>query len=529
VKLTPTASADPGDTAITELEGFAAVAKSVKRGRIDFICSHCNKRLAAQLASAGKTVTCPSCRTTLKVPAMEDGASPPPPADGASVFDDEPKLTSAPAAAAPVRGARVLRAEDMAPVDLSGGAKRATAAPVVAGRNGNGNGNGGDKPKRSRVATIGLFVGGVIVTAAISLAAIHFLTADPSGDGGDGGVDQPGHVENDPIADPVSDPDPGTGTGVEITGDRPGPGGEDLPPADTGGADVELVAAYRDLFANAGYLPAMLGREYVKVTVSIAPTGKGVAFNTYGKAVTLTIGETAHEALGALSGCSVFPLTGERMPAGISAGQTRKVMFLFDLPEGAIGDEPVTLKIDRVGEVAFRMPPAKDAPDATALVGEYVEAFPRNLKPMARSPILSAIEGYPNHAMTLRESADGLQLKMAGIGVVGTLTPDGTGYAATLQQRDRTLEATARVADGGKRIVLLFGDDATSRLTFVRAGDVQMMLLLPLLNDNDREPWALGKPKPIETTPTETQPQPGQPQPYRPPTGGHRPTTIFDF
>ena len=521
VTLTPTASVDP---ALTELEGYAAVAKSVKRGRIDFICSNCNKRLAAQLGAAGKTVTCPNCRSSLQVPAMEDGSPPPPPAEGGSVFDDELKLTSGPAVAAPVRGARVLRSEDLTPVDLS-----APAKPAPAATSGNGRTNG--KPataKKSRFTTVIMFAAGLVLTAAISLIAIHFITMN------DGPADT-GGGEAGLVGDPVGD------SGVDVTGrgdpgpdvrfvdDPPRPDGGESQPAATGRADVAVVTAYRDIFANAGYLAAQPGRGYVKVTVKIKPIDRSVAFNTYGKDVTLTVGEKTYEALGALSGCSVFPLTGERVPAGISSGQTRSVMFLFDLPVDAVADESLTLRIERVGEVSFRMPPPAAAPEAAAMAGEYVEAFPRSLKPLAKSPILAAIEGYPNHTLILRESAEGLSLRLPGAGLRGSLTPQGDLFATTLTLGERTLDTAVRVADGGRRVVVFFGENGESQLTFHRAGEEQALLLLPLLNDNDREPWALGTPRPIEAKPAEPVTPPGQVQPYRPTGTSGRPTTIFDF
>ena len=262
------------------------------------------------------------------------------------------------------------------------------------------------------------------------------------------------------------------------------------------------------------------------MTVRITPTDRGVAFNTYGADVTLTVGEDVFLSLGALSGCSVFPLTGERMPAGIASGQNRNVMFLFDLPEG-LPPEAV-LRIERVGETSVTLPAAAAVPETDVIAGEYAEAFPRGLKPLAQNPILAAIEGYTAHTLVLRESDGQLWMKLPGAGLAGGLTREGNVFRVDLSQGERKLAATVRVADGGRQVVVFFDEAFQSQLTFVRAGDTQAMMVLPLLNDNDREPWALGTPRPIEKPPADVKP-PTTTQPYRPPGRSGGPTSIFDF
>ena len=518
VALSPAAPAEPPDSALTELEGYAAVAKSVRRGRIDFICGQCNKRLAAQLDSAGKTVTCPNCRSSLQVPELEDGAaatSAAAPTGDGSVFDDDLRLTTGPAMAAPAQTVPAPQAADLL-----------VASPAGSVRPANGNGKNPKTARKRSLSTILAVVGGIILAAAIALAATHFLTEDVGPTGGDeiGEIDQPFPADVVTVDDPGESDQPGPD--VAFVEDDP----VDTSASDAPGgprAAVSVVAAFRDVFANAGYLAARPGREYVKIAVKIRPADRSIAFNTYGPDVTLSIGGEAHEALGALSGCSVFPLTGVRMPAGIASGQTRSVMFLFDLPAHVdTDDQSAVLRIERVGETPVSLPPCGETPDAPALVGEYVEAFPRCLEALGEGPILTAIEGYPNHSLIVLAGADGLTLQLPGVGVVGTVAENGDGFAATLRQGARQMDVTVRAAEGGKRVVLFFGEDGTSQLTFVRAGEAPELLLLPLVNDNDREPWALGTPRPIKK-PTETQ-TPTGPKPYRP-TGRGGPTSIFDF
>ena len=203
VALSPAAPAEPPDSALTELEGYAAVAKSVRRGRIDFICGQCNKRLAAQLDSAGKTVTCPNCRSSLQVPELEDGAaatSAAAPTGDGSVFDDDLRLTTGPAMAAPAQTVPAPQAADLL-----------VASPAGSVRPANGNGKNPKTARKRSLSTILAVVGGIILAAAIALAATHFLTEDVGPTGGDeiGEIDQPFPADVVTVDDPGESDQPG--------------------------------------------------------------------------------------------------------------------------------------------------------------------------------------------------------------------------------------------------------------------------------------------------------------------------------
>jgi len=474
-----------GAKALREVEGYAAVARSVRHKRIDFLCTGCRKRLGAPLENAGRSVACPHCGTTLVVPQLDSGPDP---------------------SARPSRKAR--RA-----------ASRAKAASAAAARRSNGaRAAAAGEPTTPAlsvrtVATVAAVVVGVGLVIGAALLIMNVL--DGSDSGGAGRVAD--------VIDPDGSAQPGQSSPATEPADagaaEPGPAVEAAGPV-----ACEVVQVRRDVFANAGYLAAPLASVYVKVTVRIDPDQRTVAFNTYGDAVVLSIGGQDYEALGALSGCSVFPLTGVRVPASVGAGQPREVRFLFEVPRSVVdvGATPASVAIERVGSVGVTIPAPDETPTPTALAGEYVESLPRNLRDGSTSELSELIRTHNRHHLSIRAGADDVRAALPDVGLAGRCESSDGHYAIHLVRGPAKADMALRVAPN-KRLVLYVTPEPFGQLAFAPAGMADALMMLPLYNDNTDEPWAVGKPKRV------TPPKPKEaPQPWRPPRR-RGPDTIFDF
>ena len=425
-------------------------------------------------------------------------------------------------------------------------AQAAQALSASAGRPAAANGHGEaesemfdlpaeDEPTPSKRTSSGPSVGvimtAVFVAAVVIGVAVFFLSSG-DGNGPEGeGDGRPVAAGNGHGAEPAGKAPTGSADGPAVRPTR------DVAKAATGaasapGSPVGVLAVRRDVFASAGFLPARLGREYLKVTVSIDADDDSLVFNTYGSDVTLRVGPESYEALGAATGRWAFPLQGARMSASVPAGQNRSVTFLFDLPQTAVNEEVVeaTLSINRVGEATVKVPPTLPTPDNARLAGEYVESRPRSLKPVMAGPLSEAIQRQANHRLILRAVGDQLSVELPSLGIAAKADRDGDLQRFRASYGDQPTELTLRVAQGGGWVILYLRDEPFSQLSFVSADrPVDQTASVPLMCGPDEpEPWVAGKPKPVKLSP-------GQVKTFKPTKSAQPPPsrragkTIFDF
>ena len=513
-----------------EAEGFAAVARSQRRGRVEFACPKCGKRMGAPLKFAGERVACLSSKTPIAVPKLQQRPHPPPaPPPAPEAKSTHRKPPPPPGLGKTTQAAQAAQA-------LSESADR----PAPANGRGETESEMFDLPvedesapaKKSSGPSVGVIMTAIFAAAVILGVVVFFLSSG----GGDG---QEGQAGRRPVA--VT----GNGDGAEPAGQAPA-GPTDRPtgrPADgateaaaggatTPGSPVGVLAVRRDVFASAGFLPARLGREYLKVTVSVEAGEDSLAFNTYGPDVTLTVGSETYESLGAATGRWAFPLHGARMSAGIPAGQNRSVAFLFDLPQTdvQVAVMEATLTINRVGEATVKVPPTLPVPDNARLAGEYVEARPRSLKPAMAGPLAEAIQRTANHRLILRTAGDQLSVELPSLGIAAKADRDGDLQRFQATYGDQAANLTLRVAQGGGWLILYLRDEPFSQLSFVSADrPVDQTASVPLTSGPDEaEPWVAGKPKPVKLSPGQVKTfeptKPTQPPPRR-----RSGKTIFDF
>jgi len=530
----PAGDRQPSDDrteAFAELDGFAAVARSVRAGRIEFICRKCGKRMAAPLQRAGQRVACIRCGVRVTVPRLDAeqprdekargkktrGKKAPAkkPTGGAAsedIFDGDLELTDASVDPWPVApgSAKPQQPESERPPpsfpaddQLAQAADAATAARRRAKTGGS----------RSSLKWALCGVGG----AAVIAAGVILYVLNDTGDGGaflpeTPSTESPAGAEN--LADADAD--------IDIDVEPLPPVIPDDPP-DVGKPEISVAAVARDVLASAGYLVAPLGQEYWKVTAQVAGGGKTIVFRSFGPDVTLAVGGKTYEAMGAI-GQSVFPLTGLRADVHVAGDETRTLTFLFQLPTSARSSTTgARLSVVNVGQADLAVPPPPPAVSAETLVGDYVELRPRNLKALMSDPVASAIQRQATHTLVIRREGDGLVIELPAAKVTGTPGDVVETMVVRLHRGEHSMGATLRVVDGGRRLILYLSRQPFGQLTFARAGAPVSPpdAAIQLQADAGTEPGTLAKP--IHTPGDSDSPT----KPDRTdPTGGGK--TIFD-
>ena len=527
----PAGDGQPSDDrteAFAELDGFAAVARSVRSGRIEFICRKCGKRMAAPLQRAGQRVACIRCGVRVTVPRL-DGEQPrgkkapaeKPTGDAASddIFDGDLELTDASVDPWPVAAgsAKPQQPQPQPPppsLPADDQLAQAAAATTAARRRAKTGGSHTSLKWALRGAA-----GAAVIAAGVILWVLNdtgdedaFLPETPS-------TESTAAAEDLADADAEADAD-------EIDVESLPPVAPDEPP-DVGKPEISVAAVGRDVLASAGYLAAPLGQEYWKVTAQVAGGGKGLVFRSFGPDVTLAVGGKTYEAMGAI-GQSVFPVTGLRADVHVASDEKRTLTFLFQLPTLARSSTTgARLTVANVGQADLTVPPPPPAVSAETLVGEYVELPPRNLKALMSDPVASAIQRRSRHTLVVRKEGDGLVVDLPAAKVTGTPGDVVETMVVRLHRGEHSLGATLRVVDGGRRLILYLSPQPFGQLTFARAGapvsppDAASQLQA----DAGTEPGTLVKPTHTPGATTGDSDTPTKPARPDPPDGGK---TIFD-
>ena len=455
----PETDVGEGDV-LTDVGGFAAVARSSQIGRIKFACHHCGKRLAAPIELAGKPAQCLGCGRPIEVPHIdvdqtlrlegeESHESP-----GALLDDDGPDVTPVTIESdldVAVREPTGLAAAALPEAPVEPQPAPASQEPLV------------EVPTAGPVTPAKKPAPGwamwAIIGAAL-LATVIFVLAmaiDWSGDSAEGPDDGPGETD---IRDRPDEPS-GASTGRSNNGS----GTVAIMP-------VMVRSVTPSAFAGGGYRPAPRGKEYWRVLARVLGGSGGVAFDSFGPAVTLTIGEDQYEAMGVVTGRSVFPLTGHQMRITIQAGQEGYVTFLFEMPVAEVGSDRLAGRLDiyEVGGCDIWGPSAPSQ-DAALTPGRYVEVLPRNLPLESANPAVAEIRQAGEHALVVAEQGGRMSVSLPAVSLSGVVTANGF---VILRGPGGEIDAALRVVES--RVVLyLGGDEPYAHLTFASAEQAEAM------------------------------------------------------
>ena len=430
----PVRDDDAPEASLANQDGYAAVALSSRHGRILFACRHCGKRLAAPVSMADQMSACLGCGKQVRVPHL----------------DVDQTLEVQPAGGLDVSASS--EAEDEEAVPLTSDDDGFVTVPSVIP----------DIQAVPHTRHFGLV--DFIICAAI-LATLGFIGAmsiDWSGDG-DGLAQEPFDQapldqETRPIDGPETPPAP-----PEIVPDEP-------PVVVSAEPTLTVKGVQRSVFANAGYRPAAPDREYWFVIAEISGGTDGFSFRGYGPAVTLTVDGQTAEAMGVVTGRSVFPITGLQTRIFVEAKASYHVIFLFDLASTQSDRDLPTgrLNIARLGTAELEPPESPPLPE-TLNAGTYVELSPRNLQRAPDDPIVNAICQTPSQTLVITASNGSMALSLPACAISGELTGADDAGDVLLRHEDDTLAARVRMMDGGNRLVLYLTDEPYGQITFVRA------------------------------------------------------------
>jgi len=231
-----------------------------------------------------------------------------------------------------------------------------------------------------------------------------------------------------------------------------------------------VVAAWTDPFVSEGYSPARPKRIYRKVSASVDAGDKPVSFKTYGPGVSLSVGQEEFTSLGSPGDGTVLAMGPRRDTVDLKPGESLRVTFLFDVPDEPASFGPAKLRIRNVADADV---PGADGtrPRLPSGSTKFVEASPRNLRPLLQNPIMAAIQTARNQTFLLRSGSEQVAISIPEAAVVGTATPVGAGcYSAQLKRGEESLECTLRVADQGNRLILYLDSEPFHEMTYVVPG-----------------------------------------------------------
>jgi hypothetical protein len=216
-------------------------------------------------------------------------------------------------------------------------------------------------------------------------------------------------------------------------------------------------------FASGGYYPAPRQRLFCRLEARLRAGGKPVRLENHGPAVTLSLEGKTYPSLGEVVEEAFLPVRASRRTLHLPAGSEGTHVFLFELPAaGGTGQ----LQIEWLGrvEVTLPVPPEAGVPQE----GEYVEALPRNLKPLLTDPVISAILSAPETTLQIRQDGKILRLRVTKANVVGrTRGAETSCREMVLHNGPHSLSGWLRALPD-QRIILYLGDAPMHQITYRR-------------------------------------------------------------
>jgi hypothetical protein len=295
-------------------------------------------------------------------------------------------------------------------------------------------------------------------------------SAVEAGAGEAGSPDAPGDPaearERSPVADALDDPRRGAN---EPTPSDLNPDPGDQGPARRGaGLAASAERIELDAFATGGRHPARPGYLYWRVTVRLEAAGKAITLSSAGPDAVLVSMGMRIESLGSPDDGSLLPARARGREVSVRPGSPTSATFVFEVPQEFTR---ARLVLAGGGEVLLRVGRVRTDVPARRLAGQYVEALPRNLPPLADEPILAALRDAPGELAVAARGED-LALRFTASGVEGLARPAGRGggvYEVGLGRGRRSLRAKLRVLPDGGGLVLFLDDSPYHQLTYRRA------------------------------------------------------------
>ena len=247
-----------------------------------------------------------------------------------------------------------------------------------------------------------------------------------------------------------------------------GIGADDVPPPPReDGVGFVVTSARFDLFAADGYFPAPPDMAYLKATADITAKGSALEFDSHGNDVALSWGQSDVSSLGRVGPSQLVPTLSQRGRVRIEPGKSRKITFLFlvparDVPQGK-------LMIQGVGSAATPKIALGDPPEAGALAGTFVEAEPRNLKPLMTDPVIAAVQGARQQQLYVHQRKETLHVYIAPGSVRGVAKSVGKGvYETVLKHGKDERMCKLRLAPDGQTLIVYFADRPFHQMTYTR-------------------------------------------------------------
>jgi hypothetical protein len=414
--------------------GFAELARKSIGRKLHVTCGSCGKHLTVSPRQAGKRGRCPACRARIEIPRFEE----------ADEFD--------------LAYLGALAEFEGAQLDLGSeweAAEEAEEVEIVTGLS---------RGQRTVLAIVLVVVVGLAVGLWVGM-----LVRSRSGRQG---PEPPGRAEvgrpkdtpktpakakQTPKAKPPAKKKSAKPPAKKTAKKAP-------PPPKPAGCVWEAKATSAGVFAAGGYRPAPPGRVYVRVTVAVTAGEKPLSLRTFGDDVVLELAGEKVASLGLAAEAASLFVQAEPRVVRVEPGAKRELTFLFETPQKA-GQATLVIAPDTKAPAGYL---ALKPPDASP-VGRYVEAAPRNLKPLLRDPVMAAVQAAGGQQLIVRQRARSLQVQIPSAGVTGSAQSAGEGvYAAALRHEGHLLRCKLRLIEGGKRLVLYLSDAPFHQLTYER-------------------------------------------------------------
>lgn len=477
-------------------DDFARLAVENIARRLRVTCGACGKGLSVAVRRAGKRVRCPSCGKWVQIPARDESdeqalerwtqkdPKPQEPLTVAALPEEGPPEVSAAAPAAEeievredadlgeadtddvfVIGESVGREVEQPPPaldKLSQAVQPATAERSIRSRYQavqRWRKRARQYNRRQRYLSIlGLAVIGAVVAGGAWLYTTwneQPLASRPS-------APAPMPVVEKPVQAP---PSPSAPANPSLPQPAAAQAPNDPAPAPVAAA-IQVLEASRQLFASGGYYPAAPEAVYWKVRLSLRADKKPLRLEVPGD-VEMLAGPQRLTCLGAVGQGGLIPPRSRTGQVSLAPGAPRELTLLFEAPRSL---SPTGLSVRGLGEAALPPTPQPRPPASAAIIGNYLEKAPRNLRPLLEDPVMAALQKAPGQRLAVRPTESDSSFDLVILGVLSAeVQAVGKGlYSAVLRLGDSTLDCRLRLADSGNTLILYLSDQPFHQLTYVR-------------------------------------------------------------
>jgi len=414
----------PADDAPAPAEGFAAKARQVIAKKVRVTCGSCGRSLRVGGRALGKKARCPSCNAVIRVPYPQE--------DEELVFaraeDSE---------------------EDVFEPDVDNG--QVELAELYDGDTVAASAEAGGTNRRA----LWWWLIAAVLFVAIAAWAVWLVL----------------HASSPQEPPPQVTPSSAPAVAVKTRQPKTTPAGKVPTPPVVKVTPPEPVGAFRVLsvtkgiFLADGYIPAGIGSIYWFVELEISTDDRPLVLRSFGEAAVLKADGGEYVSAGLKPPGAAAPPFIERKTLMVASSDSLRVTLAFELPSSV---RRGILRLTGVGGRAEVAPGSGAAmADKPPQAGRYGETPPRNLKPMLRGPIISAIQSAGRHELIIAAAEKGMLVSIPAAGVKGTATGDDGILNVTLKKGSHSRKAWIRSA-GGNKIILYLKDEPYHQLTYVK-------------------------------------------------------------